>query len=351
VDFERGGKTMQAQPWKPNKILVATDFLASAEAALREALWLAERCGAVVTVAHVLSDMRQAMCDTPAGDRQQLVTGDIEAFERAVRRTADERLKELLAPYRQGPVEMHYETLLGVPFVEIIHAVHQERHDLVVAGTQGASGWKRFMVGSTAERLVRKCPCPVWIVKAGQERPVRTVLVPVDFSAVSSKALELAGSLAAQAGARLVVLHVVEVPAEEAFDILEPVLPQTAEADTETAAGPLHHEAGQRLREFARSHVDPALAAETWLSEGAAWHAIDSAARRLNVDLIVMGSLARTGIPGLLIGNTAEKVMRSCDRSLLTVKPDGFVSPIQPPCWSLHPQQASDSGPKPSSGE
>jgi nucleotide-binding universal stress UspA family protein len=52
-------------------------------------------------------------------------------------------------------------------------------------------------------------------------------------------------------------------------------------------------------------------------------------AGRIDASLIVMGSVGRAGVPGFFIGNTAEKVLRSCDRSILTVKPDGFVSPVE----------------------
>ena len=56
---------------------------------------------------------------------------------------------------------------------------------------------------------------------------------------------------------------------------------------------------------------------------------IELAAKR-NIDLIIMGTVARTGIPGLFIGNTAESVLRQVDCSVLTVKPMGFVTPVRP---------------------
>jgi nucleotide-binding universal stress UspA family protein len=59
-------------------------------------------------------------------------------------------------------------------------------------------------------------------------------------------------------------------------------------------------------------------------------------AEHVQADLIAMGTVGRSGIKGLLLGNTAEKVLGACDLSMLTVKPDGFVSPIEPACWPLH---------------
>jgi nucleotide-binding universal stress UspA family protein len=338
---------MTAIKWRPNKILVATDFSASAEATLSQALWLAESTGAAVTIAHALADIRQAVCETPDDARWQLVAGDIEAFQRQLRRKSDERLADLVQRHRRRGVELHYETLLGVPFVELIHAVQKEGHDLVMAGTRGLSGVKRFLLGSTAEKLVCNCPCPTWIVRGGREGPVKTILVPVDFSPVSVKMLEVATSLATLASGRLVVMHTLENPLGAIVESLKMAKEET-DKEIEEVAGDspsqqrrrlARRAARERLSALARDHVDPAVPAECRLAEGEAWRAIAAAARRHAVDLIVMGSVGRTGVPGFLIGNTAEKVVRTCDCSIVVVKPDGFVSPVQPPFWSLHPEE------------
>ncbi|HVC96552.1 MAG TPA: universal stress protein, partial [Pirellulales bacterium] len=67
------------------------------------------------------------------------------------------------------------------------------------------------------------------------------------------------------------------------------------------------------------------------VTPGITWQVIRSTARRVDADVIVMGSVGRGGIPGLLIGNTAEKVMHAADVSVLIVKPDDFVSPVPLP--------------------
>jgi universal stress protein E len=67
------------------------------------------------------------------------------------------------------------------------------------------------------------------------------------------------------------------------------------------------------------------------LAPGIAWQLIRTTARRVGADVIVMGSVGRSGISGLLIGNTAEKVLHAADASVLIVKPDGFESPVPRP--------------------
>ncbi len=62
--------------------------------------------------------------------------------------------------------------------------------------------------------------------------------------------------------------------------------------------------------------------------EGMAGDIIPTLARKLTIDLIVMGTVARTGIPGLIIGNTAESVLSQISCSVLAVKPPDFVTPV-----------------------
>ena len=71
------------------------------------------------------------------------------------------------------------------------------------------------------------------------------------------------------------------------------------------------------------------LTAKRHVVKGLASEVIPSLALKLGVDAIVMGTVCRTGVPGLLIGNTAEKVLQSVSCAVLTVKPEGFVSPVE----------------------
>jgi universal stress protein E len=313
---------------KLRRIVVATDFSDSAASALKQALWIAERAGAEVIVVHVLSDLRSTLCAMPADARKELSEGNIHRFERALRANADARLESLLAPERGRPLKLRYETLLGVPFIETIRAVERESADLLLAGTRGLSRLKRFLVGSAAERLVRKCPCPVWIVKAAHAGPPKSVLVALDFSDVCAKALEFGAFMAGQSGAQLNVLHVFDVPAE--LTLLLDMNRDPTGTEFRLNRSKVKRAAAEKLREFVERRVPASANAHLHLARGEPSTVVTSRARKLAADLVVMGSVVRTGIPGFVIGNTAEKVLRTCDCSILTVKPDAFVSPIQP---------------------
>ncbi|MDA1179623.1 MAG: universal stress protein, partial [Planctomycetota bacterium] len=85
---------------------------------------------------------------------------------------------------------------------------------------------------------------------------------------------------------------------------------------------------------------------KTHLSWGTPWQEIGRTAQHIAADLITIGTVGRSGIQGILLGNTAERVLTTQNCSILTVKPEDFKSPIQPAFWQLHPDDkpTSDGG-------
>lgn len=316
-------------------ILVATDFSPAAEAALRQGVWLARVSGARLTLVHALPDLRKLVHYASAQAKLDLLYGEGQQFEREVRRPSDARLKETIAALNAPDLTIHYETLIGDPAVEVIHAVQQEGYDLVLVGTRGRSLWERFFVGSTAKRLIRKCPSAVWIVKPEHSGPPAAILALTDFSEVSRRALLAAAWVAQRAQAALHLLHVID--ASDVPEDLVEKLPQGASLREE-----IREEARQRLEQFVAGLPIPASQIRSHLSWGTPWKEIARLAQHERIDLIALGTVGRSGVAGILLGNTAEKVLDTCDCSVLTVKPEGFVSPILPACWPLHPGPSQD---------
>jgi nucleotide-binding universal stress UspA family protein len=313
------------------KILVGIDFSPQSSAALQQALWLARRCGARIVLAHALPDLRQVVHSASAGAKLDLLYGEGERFHREVRQKSDDHMRRLIESLQAPDLDTRCETLLGEPFVEIIHAVQQEGYDLVLAGTRSLAPWKQFLVGSTAKRLIRKCPASVWIVKAENVGPPRAILGATDFSEISRKAVLEGLWLAQQASARFHLLHVID-----SADIPDDLLGRIPNSSTLLEA--IDEQASQRLEEFVGSLPVGAVTVERHLFRGTPWEVIRSLTEQMHIDLIAMGTVGRSGINGLLLGNTAEKVLSTCDCSILTVKTDQFVSPILPACWELHPR-------------
>jgi universal stress protein E len=315
------------------RILAASDFSDHAAAALKRAAWVAQQSCKRLVVAHVVADIRKAIHRTSYRSRIEFLEGNEEHFQRELRRDADEKLKRQIMHLGSTGIKIRYETLLGEPYEELIHSVQQEGYDLVVSGTRGHSALKRLVLGSTAKRLVRKCPASVWIVKTKEGKPPASILAAVDMSDVSRQALEQAIWTAQQAGAQLHVLHVIETTGLTT-DLL----------DTKVAGSPstslrdlIQTEVKQQFQRFLSATELLGIKITSHLLWGSPAHETVRLATELGTDLIVLGTVGRRGVTGLLLGNTAESVLTHCDCDVLTVKPTGFVSPISPASWPLHP--------------
>jgi universal stress protein E len=318
------------QPLRYRRILVAMDFSKYSEAALWQAIWLGRIQGAKIVLAHALPDLRKIAHEASYKAKLDLLEGEGKLFEREVRERSDSKMRQTILEFKADDLDIQFETLIGESFVELIHAVQAEAFDLVLAGTRGISSWENFLVGSTASRLVQKCPSCVWIVKAEHVGPPKVVLAPMDFSPVSLKAVRHGWSIAQQANATFHLLHVIDEKDISSSYFANANRKEINEAVERRLYGVL--ESLQIDSEQIRVH----------LSIGTPWQEVSRLAQHLGVDLIAMGTVGRGGIQGLLLGNTVEKVLRTSDCSILTVKPDDFLSPIQPASWPLHPGKDSE---------
>ncbi len=313
------------------KILVATDFQPHSEAALKQAIWLARHSQAKIVLAHVLPDFAKAVLTASREAQHDMIYGQGEKLQKEIREESEARMKFLIEKLDAGDLGIRCETLLGDPAVSIVRAVLQEDHDLVLVGTRGEAAWERFIMGSTAKRLIRLCPCPVWTVKAKSDVPSNVVLAATDFSETSRTAVSIGRTIAAQICAEFHLLHVIDsndVPDR----LIERVTNEHPYREQVNAV------ATERLEEFTASLDGGGDQIKTHLTWGIPSQEIARTADHLRVDLLVLGTIGRSGIKGVLLGNTAEKVLDHCDCSILTVKPEDYVSPVAVPFWPLHPE-------------
>lgn len=311
-------------------ILVATDFSPDSAAAFKQAIWLAHESGAKTVLAHTRRDLRNAMHESSYETRLDLLYGKGDLFQKELRKASDEKLKKMIADVGEKDLDIEFETLLGEPFVQLTHAVQSQHHDIVMMGTRGLSSWQQFLIGSTAKKLIRCCPADVWIVKSTAQIPPKVVLAAIDFSSASLKAAAKAYWIARHANATFRLLHVIDstdIPEDNTSLILR--------------GGPLEQEivtdARKRLESVQATLQLDTLHVETLLAWGAPWQEIERIAKQIGADLIALGTVGRTGISGILLGNTAEKILDRCASSVLVAKPDDFVSPVDPNFWPLIP--------------
>jgi nucleotide-binding universal stress UspA family protein len=299
-------------------IVYFADDKVESRPALERAAELALRNRARLTVLgalrHFPRDIQMLLPVTPPADLQDLALQDLR-----------ERLEKLVKPVRTKGLRLGIEVRCGMPFIEIIRDVIEHKRDLLMLTAEG-SGWLRdHLLGSMTMRLMRKCPCPVWALKPGPHRSFRNILAAVDLDpmdeqkvALADKIMELATSLARLEGSTLRIVHAWDVYREDALRGWADKIAR----DIETS----HR---RWLVDLLARHDLTRLAINAQLLKGEPAHVIDRLAAKRGIDLIVMGTVGRTGIPGLLIGNTAETVLGRVRCSVLAVKPDGFVSPVK----------------------
>ena len=290
-------------------ILVYVDERPEALEALKTAVGLGRLSGAHVNVMDVVDP-------GVAGE-----LGDEAVGERIA------ELEEIVRPYRPL-VEITTTVARGKVSLELIRQAIRERNDLVIKTARGSERGRRVFFGTTAMHLIRKCPCPVWLVSPLplHERP--RIMAAVDPQSegggiqLALRIIDRARSLTRHLNGELHVVH----------------------AWYPTAAGLLRkrvsadqlHEYLSNVEHTARAAFDDvlAIAPESDVPEshhllrGEPQEIIPEYAAREGVDSIVMGSLGRAGIAGLLIGEMAEEILSRVQCGVLAVKPDGFITPI-----------------------
>lgn len=159
---------------------------------------------------------------------------------------------------------------------------------------------------------------PAWPAAKAPIFKLQRILVPVDFSDCSSKALQYAVPFAKQFGAALILLHVVEP---------YPAVPEMAPYDVEIVQD------GRATLEKLRKSIDEAVHVKTLLRTGAAHTEIAYAAEDLEVDLIIISTHGRRGLTRLMLGSTAEKVLRYAPCPVLIVREREHEFVADTCCW------------------
>jgi nucleotide-binding universal stress UspA family protein len=306
-------------------ILLLHDARLGYELTLKRAVDLARRNRARLTVVDVIEedswDSGEIYGSQPFRDLKQFVIKE-----------RQEELETAIEPVRQQGLDIGAKLLFGKPFLEIIRQVLRENHDLVIKAAQGEGGLQGMLFGSTAMHLMRKCPCPVWVFKKGGSERYNRIVAALDpdpsdgqRNKLSAKIMDLATSLAKQEQSELLVVHTWSLYGET---ILRGGVGrmEKGELDRLVREAEATHKSG--LNSLLQKYDLQGLTYRVHFVKGEAGRVIPEVAARNEADLIVMGTLSRSGVAGFFIGNTAEKILHKVDCSVLAVKPDGFVTPV-----------------------
>jgi len=315
-----------------SNILLIADEGTDYSAALKRAVTLARNNQARLTICAVI--------DSVPGDMQMAITAVTSAELRNIAVTEkrdwlDELVKSVAADGE--PVEA--KVIIGKSFVEIIRQVLENNHDLIIKCAEDTGDLRRMLFGSTDMHLMRKCPCPVWIIKPTEHHKYRRILAAVDqdmeepvTDALNRQILEMSSSLALAEFSELHIVHAWDVVGEDIFRSLRSGISDAevdAMVDEEASARRrwLENLVKTYGREADRNATD-ILEPQLHLIQGHARQVVPAKANELAADLVVMGTVARTGIAGFFMGNTAESILTQLRCSVLTIKPPGFISPI-----------------------
>ena len=215
-----------------------------------------------------------------------------------------------------------------------MHEVLRSSHDLELRVTKGAHSRRTGFFGTTSMRLLRKCPCAVWLVRADASPRFARVLAAIDPAPhdvaqeiMNTTVMDLGKSVAEFEEGQLHVVHAWELfgaSADESWSIPVKLEKTVGKAEMEAAAA-----LDNFLSPYKLSHRSDSV--HLLRDECGPGHAISELAKKQEIDLIVMGTIARTGVVGALIGNTCELVLDRVTCSVLTIKPNDFISPVTLP--------------------
>ncbi|WP_404309571.1 universal stress protein [Neorhodopirellula lusitana] len=252
-----------------------------------------------------------------------------EELEKLVAADRRRKMLDLASDVSDTGIPLDVVVAIGDPATEITRQVVNDEHDLVVKTSDGFSPAGRLF-GSVAKSLLRLCPCPVWLLKPMIHGDFDQVVAAIDVESediqhtgLNRKILELAYALARRDKAQLHIVAAWQVWMEDSM--------RRHAGDDAVDSIRLDHQAKvqKALDELLQTPYANAKDVHLHLRQGSPAAVIRSVADEVEADLMVMGTVCRTGVAGFLIGNTAETVIPDITCSLLALKPDGFVSPVE----------------------
>lgn len=284
-------------------LLAATDFSDHGRHAVRRAGLLAAAHQARLTLMHVMNgpslEALRSVFRVPEGAEARLVA--------EARQALDELAAALAGEVRPAPVT---QVRIGRVLDELLAASGQA--DLLVLGARGWNPVRDVLLGSTADRLLRKCRRPVLVVKRAPRERYRRVLVPVDFSPCSAAALQLALHIAP--GAEITVVHAFEVPFEGKLWLADVAEEKIGEYRSQARQQALD-QIDLLLRE---TGADPSRTRRV-VAQGDAAPLILAEETGRDADLIVIGKHGRSLIEETLLGSVTRHVLADANCDVLVV--------------------------------
>ncbi len=305
------------------KILVATDTRLDNHPIVDEAALIARQNNAKLKIVDVVPDFSWVV---------RLALQEHRDIRETVVAKKREQLESLATPLRESGLQVETQVLNGRSSVAIIREVLRGDHDLVFRVAKGKSSQRKGFFGTTGIRLLRDCPCAVWLATADPSPQYNHVMACIDTSSdetldaeLNAKVFEAASFVSRQHQSRLSVVQAWTIFGEEFL------FARTRMEDFERLSSNVRQRIQTLLDQFLQPRGSSVRAKNVYMLKGDATVVLPLFAAERNVDLIVMGTVARSGAAGLIMGNTAERILDQIECSVLALKPKDFACPIRMP--------------------
>ena len=312
-------------------ILLIADSESQQDNALKRAMALAENNQADLTVVRVFN----LQCNTNLDDDSAC-----NKLKNAITEQWQDQLSKIISN-KPAQINISGKLFFNGVFPQIVQEVLQKGYDLVMKTSEENHGLKNRIFGSADMHLLRKCPCPVWIMKSNEKSKYKSIIAAVDVeesdkgnaaSSLNRQILEIASSLALAEFSELHIVHAWTAMGESVLKTPRHGFSEEEIAEWVEQERMIHEKKIDELMEILSKKISQDtmsyLKPRMHIIKGRAHEVIPNLAGETKADLVVMGTLARTGIPGLIVGNTAESILNNLDCSVLAIKPSGFVTPV-----------------------
>lgn len=300
---------------KLQKILFPTDFSRCANQALAHAVLYAEKYKAELHFLHVV---------TLFTDQPTVISDGIAETEEMIRKLEDvveKQLNKVVNSHGSDDLAIITIKKRGISAAPVILEYASDQNiDLIVMGTCGRRGLSNLLLGSASEEVVRMAKCPVFTVSESKEAnhigAIKKILVPIDFSSHSKKAISYAKEIASTYNARLQLLHIIE-------ETMHPVYSLSGKSSKIELVPGIEEDCRKRIEQIIQEIGISTEDTEIIINSGQATLDIIKFATDNLSDLIVIATHGLTGIERLLLGSVTEKVVRRAPCPVFTIKAFG----------------------------
>lgn len=243
-----------------------------------------------------------------------------------------QRLEELVAQAHKKGIEASIEVRYGKPHIEIIRDAMTTGADLVIVNDEPVRRDGKRGFGTVTMKLLRFCPCPVLAKRDLRKFKHRAILAAVDLENVADESglnhdiLAMAATLARRAEGQVTLFHAWALWGAGLLSSQGGMQPE----ELRQLADDLKRGREQQAKDLVAAPDLKGLDIHVELQQGEVRRLLPSVVAEKKIDIVVMGTVSRSGIAGFVMGNTAERILNELPCSVLAVKPKGFRTPIEP---------------------